>query len=150
MANFYEMGQAITVILIMISGLMMAVNATLEPVVPSGFIGGQDDLNKFAGRQFITDDNVTKLDSNLSEFITSEQTNNPFAFIGQAINGAQLAGGVLFNLLTGWTKVIDLIFNPFNLNIIGNAFKAVFGAIEVYTVFRFFIIIASVIRGGGG
>lgn len=153
MANFYHIGQFITIVLIGTSIMFSGANELLSPLVGEGFFWGTTQAD-FTGQEKTVDSStLSSVDQEIdtsSADIVSTIIGTPFILLGQAIDGANLVGGFIWQMLTGWTWIIGGIFTALGLQPLGLVVMSILGAIEGWTIFRFMIIIASVIRGGGG
>lgn len=161
MVDYYQVGQTLTIILVTVSLMYVAINTLSANEVEDGLIGNNNTYERLSNDFNITSGNFKQLRDSLdpSNITIASGLLIPFEAINAGVDGGFLALKLAFALLTGWTDVIRGIFNPFGLcgadglcsfTTLGGVVIGVFGAIQVYFLFRLVIIIASVIRGGGG
>jgi len=142
--------------LVGISLLFLTINGLSGAEVQGGLIGDNPTFTSLGQDFNVLENNFIETRESLKpvNILGVEAILIPFQFINVAITMALITAKLTFILLTGWTEVIGAILIPFDLccsfGTLGFVLIAILGAIEVYFLFRFVIIIASVIRGGGG
>ena len=156
MPDWYQIGQTLTIILVGVSLFITAINGLSAGEVEGGIIGGNPTFTSLS-----LDFNV--LETNFNDIREEIQPVNislvsvvliPFQFLSILVTTGIIVAKLAFVLLTGWTEVLLAILGPLglccNIDTIGFVIIGILGAIQLYFLFKFVTILASVIRGGGG
>lgn len=154
--DWYEIGQTLTIILVGISIMFVAINTMSSNDVQGGLIGSQGTFTDLSNDFNITEKQFKALRAEFEQENITVFTalTIPFTAISTAVSAGILTAKLVFMLLTGWTDVIRLIFEPYGMccgfTTLGGVAIGILGAIQLYFIFKLVIIVVSVIRGGGG
>ena len=156
MVEFEKVGKMITIFL-MITGAFMTAIPLFIPPMPDGDndFGLTQDLNQMTVSQNDTNTLVTQFNSDMEQLVSSSDLVSQIWFGGSVIvTGARLMFGLFIQSITGWTKMVDLMFGfaPIpHINLIKLPIILFLTIIMVLTILKF---IGGVIKSlpffGGG